>query len=301
MSLRIEGLQLELQRTEGRGRFVAIRELDLELEAGELLAVMGASASGKSLLGMALLGLVPPGGQLRSRRFELLGRPLDPSSSRAWRGRRGVDITWVPQAARASLDPYRTVAEQLREVQRLARRPAAEIPAVLERVGLHPDILSAYPHTLSGGLAQRVALALALAPQPRVVVADEPTTALDLVTKVDVLNALRTQVDAGLAVVLVTHDIEVTRRYADRVVVVQAGRVVARGTALEVCDRPAHPRVQALVEAREVAPVDLQAVPAGCAFIDCPRRSGRCEERPELRLAPVGGRVACHHPLEGPA
>lgn len=270
------------------------------------MAILGASASGKSLAGLALMGLTPPGGRVRARVFELGGRriPVERLSEAGVRGRR---MGWVPQSAALSLDPMRTVGAQLHEVLGAevgSDRTRARIRTALQRAGLEPEVGGLYPHALSGGMAQRAALALAWVAEPAVLIADEPTTALDGPTRLAVLDGLRARVDEGAALVLVTHDLPVAVRYADRWVVMYAGRVVAAGKTKAFLQSYGHPHVQAIFHERAEPPapdLERERASTGCVYAAaCPRRSERClNETP--RLAAWGGRglqVACHHPVE---
>lgn len=304
LSLRVEGLVLELPRGAGQGRYRALDSLDLQISSGEAVAIVGASASGKSLVGLALLGLAPPGGRLTARVFEVDGTShvLSTLDGAGVRGRR---IGWVPQSAALSLDPMRTLGAQLIEVLGGPGRAAAgglAVERALERAGLDPSVASLHPHALSGGMAQRAALALAWVAEPSVLVADEPTTALDGPTRLAVLDALRERVDEGAALALVTHDLPVALHYADRWLVMYGGSVVAVGTAEAFRRCHGHPHVQALFQERVEPPapdLERERPEVGCAYAPaCPRVSERCgRETPRLvSLEGTGLKVACHHP-----
>lgn len=269
------------------------------------MGLVGASASGKSLLALALLGLTPAGGQWSASRFEVSGRRFENADSEGWRSIRGRTIAWVPQEAGSSLDPMRTVRAQFAEALRSHGLHEIEERSrtALVRAGFgQPDeVLGLYPHMLSGGMAQRVALGLALAPEPEVLVADEPTAAMDPIVRVAVLESLRAEIERrNVAVVLVSHDLDVVRAYCDRVLVIYGGRLIEGGPTSLVSHSPRHPHVHALWEEVDERgfPPDLELLPPGCAYHPrCPRRSLSCEQRrPELSV--VGQRSwACHHPL----
>lgn len=319
MSLHLEGLRLELPATLPRPRwgrstppadrwFTAIDDLDVRVGAGEAVALVGASASGKSLVALAVLGLAPPGGRLTARRFEFFGQRLDPARPETFRGIRGRVLGYVPQEPRSSLDPLRTVGRQLEEV--LARhelRPTrgyAEAALAAAGVTDPKRVLRAYPHELSGGMAQRVALAAALAPSPRIIVADEPTTALDLPLRAEILEGLRRRVDSGVGLLLVTHDLDAVEHLCDRALVLHAGRLVEAGPARTLRADPRHPFTRALWFEGESEPAswgaspDLEALPRGCAHHPlCPQATARCQEARPAPTTWAGRTFACHHPL----
>lgn len=300
MSLSVEGLTLELPRTTGPGRFSAIRELDLSVSKGQSVALIGASASGKSLVALALLGIVPPGGSLSVRRYELDGRRLALSDLKTIRGR---TVGFIPQEARAALDPLRTVGRQLKEGLRLHGfdRVNERARSALAEVQLDPpeEILVLYPHELSGGMAQRVLLAMAIALEPKVLIADEPTTALDAVLQVQILETLQQRVRNGAAMVLITHDLDAVQTFCDRAVVLFAGRTVESAPVSDLAGGARHPYVRALFEGTRVdTPPDLEALPGGCAYHPaCSYARPHCREVAP-RLEPLGARAfACYHPL----
>ena len=235
-----------------RGRRVrALDAISLELQQGQTLGLVGESGCGKSTLGRCVLGLErPTAGQVL---FE--GKDLGKLSGAAMRKlRRGMQ--YIFQDPHASLDPRMTVehivAEPL-EVHRLVRGRAARrrrVGELLEQVGLDGDILDRFPHEFSGGQRQRIAIARALASEPRFVVADEPTSSLDVPVRLQILSLLqRLQQQTGLAFLLISHDLQVVRQMADRVAVMYLGGMVEQGPAERVCDAPLHPYTQALLAA----------------------------------------------------
>jgi ABC-type glutathione transport system ATPase component len=239
------------------GRRTALREVDLAVCPGEIVGVVGESGSGKSSLLGALNRLLAPGAEITAEalRFEDVSLlDADPSRLRAIRG---AGIAMIFQDPRASLNPVLRVGEQVAEVARrhlgASRRRAAFLAVeTLGRVGLpEPDqLFRAFPHALSGGMCQRVMIAMALVGGPRVLLADEPTTALDTRTQADILALLRTlSAEGGLAVVLVSHDLRVVSDVADRLLVLRSGRVVEQGPAEDLLLAPADPYTRQLVSA----------------------------------------------------
>ena len=303
----------------------AVRGVSLELRRSECLAVVGESGSGKSQLFLGGLGLLADGGtargSMRLAGLELMG--IDPRPRRAVLGTR---LAMVFQDPMNALTPHLTIGRQLAEVV-LARglldtaAAAARSIEMLQAVRMpEPERrLRQYPHELSGGQRQRAAIAMALMTEPDLLVADEPTTALDVTVQAQVLDVLRAARRRGLALVLITHDLAIVAGIADRVAVMYAGRIVEEAPVHELFASPAHPytaallasvpRLDAALSARlsgiEGQPPSPGEESAGCAFAPrCPKAGDQCrQERPPLR--PLGpGRVACHSPMRtsaGPA
>jgi oligopeptide/dipeptide ABC transporter ATP-binding protein len=284
--LSIRGLRVEFDVP--GGRLPAVGGVDLDLGAGELVAIVGESGSGKSALAMSLAGLNRGPRSHISGTATLRGTDLIAASERELRAVRGKDIAVVFQDALAALNPTQKVgaqiAEMLRAHQRMSRRAAwARSVDLLREVGIaNPEQRAkAYPHQLSGGMRQRVMIAIGLANEPSVLIADEPTTALDVTIQAQVLRLLeRLRTDHGTTVVLITHDLGVVAEVADRVAVMYAGRIVEQGTRDQVLFAPQHPYTKALLSS--VPRIDgppLQRLPAiagspltgvdrppGCAF-----------------------------------
>jgi len=235
-------------RVEGPGGAVLVDGVDLDLRRGEVLALVGASGAGKSLTGLALVGLVPPPARAAGGTVSLDGVTLPGEAG--WRAVRGARIGVVPQDPAAALDPVRRVGDQLAETLRahtsLGRAAARErAREMLAEVGVTRDD---YPHRLSGGQRQRALIAMALGPAPGVLIADEPTASLDAAVQVGVLDLIdRRRAGLGLAVLLISHDLGAVARLADRVAVMEGGRIVETGEARVVLGAPAHPRTAALV------------------------------------------------------
>lgn len=302
--LRMDRVSVELLSRGGLRRVVA--GVDLELGAGERLGVVGASGSGKTLLSLAILGLTPAGGRIRGR-IELDGESVVDAPPDRLRTLRGGVAGLVPQEPATSLNPVFSVGFHLREALHLhaglrgtaARDRTAEL---LRRVALDPATARAYPHQLSGGQAQRVGLAVALAGSPRLLVADEPTTALDPVTRGQIL-ALLDEVMAGSenALLLISHDLPLVSRTTDRLVVLLAGRVVEEGPADDLLRAPLHPYTRWLVDPAGSPPPSAHTTsPEGCRWRGtCSLERPACVDEPPLIEAGAGRRVRCPVALEG--
>ena len=302
------------------GAFPAVDGVDLDVAPGEVLGIVGESGSGKSVSMMALMGLIDAPGvtSAASLRFEDQDLLAMPAAAR--RRLVGKDIAMVFQDALASLNPSYTVGHQIEEVLRAhlglrgaaARQRALEL---LQQVEI-PDAasrLGAYPHELSGGMNQRVMIALAIACSPKLLIADEPTTALDVTIQAQIMDLLlRLQRERGMALVMITHDLAVVAEMAQRVAVMYAGQVVETGRLPDVFESPRHPYTAALLAAipeHNRGGRRLQALPgivpgaldrpSGCLFSPrCPRAQDRCRaQRPALDAG-----VRCFYPLsEEPA
>lgn len=294
----------------------ALNGVSFQLEAGQTLGLVGESGAGKSLTALSVLGLLRPPARVVAGHAVFDGLDLLAASEETLRGLRGDQIAIVVQNPKVSLDPLARVGDQLARVSvahgRLGRREAREQAVrLLAAVGI-PDPARralAYPHELSGGMAQRVMIAMALCNEPRLLIADEPTTGLDLTIQAQVLDLIAGQARARrLACVLITHDLGVVAHYCDRMAVMFAGFVVEEGPVERVFARPAHPYTRALLASvdGDIDPADdigrrpppnLYALPPGCAYADrCPRADADCRSAPP-RVDLGGGHGAwCHHP-----
>jgi dipeptide transport system ATP-binding protein len=314
--LEIENLSIAFPSAGGMVR--AVDRVSLSLARGEVLAVVGESGSGKSLTLLAVMGLVPYPGQVTADRLAFEGRDLLALSARERRGLSGKSIAMIFQEPTTSLNPCFTVGFQLVESLRLHERmdrKAAWRRAVelLEQVGISAaaDRMRAYPHQLSGGMNQRVMIAMAIACNPDILIADEPTTALDVTIQAQILDLLLAlQRERGMGLILVTHDMGVVAETAQRVAVMYAGEIVEEASAATLFGAPQHPYTAALLAARPGssvgdrlatipgAPPGLHDRPVGCLFAPrCAYATGRSRAvRPGLRDW-TGGRVRCHYPL----
>jgi peptide/nickel transport system ATP-binding protein len=301
--LLVEGLRVEIGTR--RGSLVAIDDVNFSLQPGEILGVVGESGAGKSITGTAVLGLLEPPARQTGGRILLAGRRIDDLREEEMRRLRGRQIGAVFQDPLTSLDPLMTIGRQLTETilthldmsraqaRERARQLLAEvgIPAPAER-------LDSYPHELSGGMRQRVVLALAFACEPQLIIADEPTTALDVSVQAQVMELIRRMCrERGTAVMLITHDMGVIAESANRIAVMYAGRIVEIGTAEAVLRAPAHPYSRGLMASipglrRRLddlpqipgAMPRLGGLPSGCSFHPrCAHAMPVCSaERPAL-------------------
>jgi oligopeptide/dipeptide ABC transporter ATP-binding protein len=284
--LSVRGLRVEFDVP--GGRLPAVGGVDLDLAAGEMVAIVGESGSGKSALAMSLVGLNRGPRSHISGTATLRGTDLISASEQELRAVRGKDVAVVFQDALAALNPTQKVGAQISEMlrahQRMSRKAAwARSVDLLREVGIaNPEQRAkAYPHQLSGGMRQRVMIAIGLANEPSVLIADEPTTALDVTIQAQVLRLLeRLRTDHGTTVVLITHDLGVVAEVADRVAVMYAGRIVEQGTRDQVLFAPQHPYTKALLSSvpridgppqerlPAIAGSPLTGVdrPSGCAF-----------------------------------
>ncbi|GGS68603.1 ABC transporter ATP-binding protein [Planobispora rosea] len=295
MKLRVDGLSVRFRLP---GAVVqAVTDARFELREGRCLALVGESGCGKSVMAHALLGLLPANATVTGHAW-LDSLDLITAGERTLaREVRGRRIGLVPQSPAAHLTPVRTARAQLAEALRELDRP--ETPDELaRRAGLRPGDLDRYPHQLSGGMAQRVANALALAGDPPLILADEPTTGLDRPLVEATMAELRRLCDEGRAVLLITHDLRAAERVADDVAVMYASRVVEIAEARTFFTAPRHPYAAGLLDAlptRGFTPIpgrppELTRLPAGCAFQPrCSRATALCDEQPVLNG------VACHH------
>ena len=320
--LEIENLSTHIKLTSSVVQ--AVGNIDMRIDAGETLGVVGESGCGKSMTGLSIMGLLPPGGSIVGGSIKLEGRELVGLKQEQLRQVRGNEIAMIFQDPLSSLDPTKTIGYQVAEPVRL-HRGASKAEAleraveVLNLVGLPrpKERLSDYPHQLSGGLRQRVMIAMALANEPKLLIADEPTTALDVTIQAQILALLRDLKERlGMAMLLITHDMGVIAGHADRVNVMYAGRVVETAEVRPLFLEMHHPYTQALLasipqldqdsnkalHAIPGLPPDLAHPPAGCRFAArCSRATDKCRaEEPSLSGKTYEHRYSCWHPVDGP-
>jgi peptide/nickel transport system ATP-binding protein len=309
--LEIERLSVHYVTPNGVAR--AVDGASFVVEPGQIVGVVGESGCGKTTLARAIPRVMPNSARVAGGRIVFEGEDLLTLSARRMNAHRWKKIAFIPQSAMNSLDPVYRVGRQMSEVlierggmdRRTARARSAEL---FSMVGIEAGRLNDYPHQFSGGMRQRVAIALALALRPKLVIADEPVTALDVVVQRQVLDVLRhLQAELNLSVILVTHDISVVAYLCDAVVVMYAGQVVETGTCDDVLARPDHPYTMGLCNAFpdlarsqgrlvpiEGAPPSLLDPPEGCRFAPrCPFVIERCEQSPPLAQTRPGHRAAC--------
>ncbi len=318
--LEVDDLHVEF-RTD-YGVVQAVNGISYTLAAGETLAILGESGCGKSVSAQTIMGILdsPPGfvtgGEIRYN-----GRNLLTMSAREQRDIRGEEISIVFQDALSSLNPVFTVGNQIGEMfrrHRGASRSEAKKAAIelMERVGIPSakERVNQYPHQFSGGMRQRVMIAMAIALDPRILIADEPTTALDVTVQAQIMELLdELQSETGMGLILITHDLGVVAEIADRIAVMYAGRIVEQGYTDEVFGNPAMPYTEGLMasiarvdqKGQKLNPIsgsppDLANLPTGCPFHPrCYRASERCpSELPLLREVVPGRRAACHYAEE---
>jgi oligopeptide/dipeptide ABC transporter ATP-binding protein len=311
--LSVRDLAIEFEGSDGPLR--AVDGVSFDLRRGETLGLVGESGCGKTTTVLGILRLLPPGGRIVAGQVWFDGEDLLSLGGRELRSFRWTRLSLVFQGAMNALNPVHTIGDQIEEAIRLhapdtskavARRRAVEL---LERVGIGRDRARDYPHTYSGGMRQRAMIALALACDPDVIIADEPTTALDVMIQAQILELLSGIArDLGMGIILVTHDLGVVAQVCDRVVVMYGGEVAEENAAAPLYAAPQHPYTQQLLTSfpdlahpdrplRGIpgSPPRLDAMPPGCRFEPrCPHAFDRCPtERPPGYATPVGGRAAC--------
>jgi len=313
--LEVEGLKTYFHTR--KGVLKAVDGVSFRIAPREILGLVGESGAGKSITGFSIINLIEPPGRIEAGRVLLNGRNILELDQAAFNDIRGREVAMIFQDPQTSLNPVLTIRRQLFEAllyhnRGLSGREMRErCLGVLRAVGLPApeERLKSYPHQLSGGMKQRVVIAMALLNNPKLLIADEPTTALDVTIQAQILHLMKRMcAEYGSSMVLITHDIGVVAQMCDHVAVMYGGRVVEQGSKQQVLRDPRHPYTQGLIgslpklnesrarldQIKGVMP-SLMALPEGCHFRDrCPWATKLCETYPEHR--DVGGRpVACHH------
>jgi len=310
-----------------RGAIDVLRHVCFELKQGEILGLVGESGSGKSMTSLAIMGLIPqPGGKVSAGSIVYRGEDLVAAPDAKLRAIRGAKIAMVFQEPMTALNPIHTIGRQITESlllhSDLSKDDARQRSiALLREVGISSpeQRVDEYPHQLSGGMRQRAMIAMALACEPDILIADEPTTALDVTVQAQIFDLLRDlQQRRGTSILLITHDMGVIAEMCDRVAVMYAGSIVEQGLTADVLQRPRHPYTRGLIdclpESRQSDDDWLTEIPGvvpaldtlgrGCAFRDrCAVKTASCDESPLLRTddADASRLLACHHPVKSQA
>ena len=308
--LQVENLDLFYQTR--RGEVQALQGVSLRVGKGEVVGLVGESGCGKTSLARAITGVIPRNARIRNGAVRWKGEDLLALSAAEHRKHRWRDFAFVPQSAMNALNPVHRVGDQIAEVltQRSAMKKSAareRVEALFDQVGIDRKRVGDYPHQFSGGMRQRISIAMALALQPELVIADEPVTALDVIVQrqiLDLIHSLRKSLQ--LSMILVTHDVSVVAYVCDSVVVMYAGQVVETGPVAQVLDHPLHPYSMGLTHAFpdihrridtlrpiEGSPPDLHTPPQGCRFADrCPFALDLCRREPPPP-SPAGRGARC--------
>ncbi|MGO4740164.1 ABC transporter ATP-binding protein [Bosea sp. 2KB_26] len=313
--LEVEALSVALGR--GAGAIPIVADLSFQVRPGEVVAVIGESGAGKSMSALAIMDILPPTAGVTGGSIRFMGEDLLTMPAQRRRMLRGSRMAMVHQDAPTALNPVYSIGWQIAEMFRVHRGATAadarrEAIALMKKVGLPnaEERAGAYPHQFSGGMRQRAMIAMAIALEPAFLIADEPTTALDVTVQRQILDLLvGLQQERGMGLLLITHDFGVVAEVADRVIVLYAGRVVETGTPDEILTNPAHPYARALAACVPHLDSSVETLPSipgmsaslatagpGCAFAPrCPLRRPIClETRPALREIAPGRRAACH-------
>jgi oligopeptide/dipeptide ABC transporter ATP-binding protein len=300
----------------------ALNSVSFQVEAGEILGLVGETGAGKSLTALSIMGLLRPPAEIVEGKISFEGRDLVAMRISELNKIRGAAIAMVGQNPRGALDPLTRIGEQIARVARahdpkLSKSNAARMAvAAMDRVGIAdaPARAEAWPHELSGGMAQRVLIAMALINGPRLLIADEPTTGLDVTVQAQILDLLRELVqELNMGAMIITHDLGVVAQYCNRTAVMYAGRIVEEGSTGAVFGQPAHPYTQALIGSTpekldfsigldEVGgPPNLYGLPPGCHYIDrCPQAADACISIPSNVAISESHHALCHFAVGSP-
>lgn len=316
--LEVEGLSTSFNTP--AGAILAVDDVSFTLQRGQVVGLVGESGSGKSVTAMSVMNLIDSPGKVSARRLAFDGIDLTKASQKQWANLRGNRIALVSQDPMMSLNPVMRIGAQLCETVRIHRKVSASDAQTiaceaLRRVGIPAPVerMRAYPHELSGGMRQRVAIANALVNQPDLIIADEPTTALDVTIQAQILYEMRKLThESGTALLWITHDLAVVKDLADHLCVMYAGRVVEQGPVDELIRAPRHPYTRGLLDSLprgrsaggRLKPIpgnapNLSSLPSGCTFSPrCSHASSQCQKVPPLKSSSTGGgSYRCFNPL----
>lgn len=298
MLLKIENLKTYFESKRGVVR--AVDNVSLNIDRGEFVSIVGESGCGKSTLAYSIMRLVSPPGKIVSGKIIFENKNLLELSDKDMRGIRGKDIGMIFQDPMTSLDPLEKIGDQMvetiREHMKVSKKEALEIAGkMLEKVGLPSNRLNYYPHQLSGGQRQRVMIAMAVSLNPKLLIADEPTTALDVIVQEKIMDLLESMKKEGRAIILITHDFALASERSDKIAVMYAGWIVEFGRAKDLTEEPLHPYSKALIDSvpdlwidKEIRPIpgfppDLSKPPKGCRFRPrCPFADEICKKEPPV-------------------
>jgi peptide/nickel transport system ATP-binding protein len=312
--LRIEELSVEYRTEDGVAR--AVRDVSLELKKGETLGLVGESGSGKSTLGLAVMGLLPPAGRVSGGKIYFGAEEISSMKEDSLRRFRGRRIAMIFQDPMTSLNPVKRIGDHFIEFIRTHEKDATPKEArlqtveVLRDLGISEERIDDYPHQFSGGMRQRVMIGLALVLKPELIIADEPTTALDVIVEAQILQLLRElKRKYSLSIILITHNMGIVAEMADRVAVMYGGKIAEVAPTINVFEDAKHPYTQALLQSipsvegggRKLkiiqgSPPNLTDLPTGCSFHPrCPYAFDRCKvEDPQLLPTGADSKAACH-------
>jgi len=312
--LKVEGLTVAFE-SNGK-RLLAVNDANLEILQGEIFGLAGESACGKTTLANSILRLIKPPGRILKGRVVFDGVDLLSLDEEEFRKIRWEKIAYIPQASMNALNPVMRIYDQILDVVKARRKDFSEdeirkrAEEIFASVGLAPNVLKMYPHELSGGMRQRVIIAMSLILNPKLLIADEPTTALDVVVQRGIIQLLKEiNTKFGTTILLITHDMAVHAQIVDRLAIMYAGKIVEIGPVKEMFEKPLHPYTQLLIasipragEKRKLAgipglPPDLRNPPPGCMFHPrCPFMiQGKCDRvEPVLQQVAINRKVACH-------
>jgi len=291
-----------------KGNVYAVEDVSFNLEDGESIGIAGESACGKSTLGLSIIRMIP-GGKIISGKILLDGNSiLELSEEEFDKKQRWKKISMVFQGAMNSLDPVFTVSQQLSDVLKqhgFDGNYSDTMKLAVRSVGLNEDVLQKYPHELSGGMKQRIVIAMALLLKPKIMIADEPTTALDVLVQAQILNLLKGLKKEGMSIMLISHDLSTISEVCEKIGIMYGGKMVEFGTAREIFEKPKHPYTQALIQSIPRlhgtekpkyipgSPPNLLDPKPGCRFIDrCPHAMEKCKKDPP-KFKTESGYVLC--------